>query len=343
MSKFHFYTNGEVTIKVYPESIIPEGFYKGKHNQKPAWNKGLTKDDPRVAKYARTGEQNSMFGKPAWNRGLTKETDERVLKYSKNLQGENNPMFGIHRDAWNKGLTKETSESVNKISKSHLGKDTWNKGLTKETDERLQIFSKPRPKEVRDKIRDTHLTDECRLKRYNTMKENGTFAKSKPEDLFYEFLQSYFSQDDIYRWYGKDSRYPFQCDFYISSIDLFIECNFFFTHGSHPFDFNNQDDVKELNRLKQVAEDKHGLYDANVYVWSELDVKKLQTAIDNNLNYMMFYSYSYEKPGEFMETPFYIVDNHELRFIDNEQSATTIESIFKKKNLEEQASRVELK
>ena len=60
-------------------------------------------------------------------------------------------------------------------------------------------------------------------------------------------------------------------------------------------------------------------------------------------NHNYFNSYGYEKPGEFMETPFYIVDNHELRFVNNEQSATTIESIFKKKNLEEQASRVELK
>jgi hypothetical protein len=41
---------------------------------KPPWNKGLTKKDPRVAKYANT---------PRWNKGLTKD-DPRVAKIYKN-------------------------------------------------------------------------------------------------------------------------------------------------------------------------------------------------------------------------------------------------------------------
>ncbi len=37
------------------------------------WNKGLTKEDPRVAKYAST---------PRWNKGKTKSTDDRVAEHA---------------------------------------------------------------------------------------------------------------------------------------------------------------------------------------------------------------------------------------------------------------------
>ena len=33
---------------------------------------------------------------------------------------------------------------------------------------------------------------------------------------------------------NKYDRYPFACDFYISSLDLFIECNYHWTHGGKP-------------------------------------------------------------------------------------------------------------
>ena len=53
----------------------------------------------------------------SWNKGLTKETDEGVLKISKNNKG---------RKAWNKGLTKETDIRVLKYSESNKGKHDHN-------------------------------------------------------------------------------------------------------------------------------------------------------------------------------------------------------------------------
>ena len=44
----------------------------------------------------------------------------------------------------------------------------------------------------------------------------------------------------------SDNRYPFLCDFYIEKLDLFIEYNGHWTHGSHPFDINNKNDILKL-------------------------------------------------------------------------------------------------
>ena len=65
---------------------------------------------------------------------------------------------------------------------------------------------------------------------------------SKSEDRVYDFLTSKFGKEDIERQYRSNS-YPFSCDFYIKSLDLYIECNFGWTHGKHWFDSNNKDDI----------------------------------------------------------------------------------------------------
>lgn len=77
------------------------------------------------------------------------------------------------------------------------------------------------------------------------MKENNSFPSNKEEDSFYNLLLQIFPKEDIERQYS-DSRYPFNCDFYIRSLDLFIELNFHFTHGFHPFNSNSKEDQIQL-------------------------------------------------------------------------------------------------
>lgn len=57
-----------------------------------------------------------------------------------------------------------------------------------------------------------------------TKRANKTFNRSKYEEYLYEELLNNFSAEDLYRQY-QDARYPFRCDFYIKSLDLFIEVN----------------------------------------------------------------------------------------------------------------------
>ena len=61
-------------------------------------------------------------------------------------------------------------------------------------------------------------------KAYGTKTKNNLFNTSQPEEMFYNELCKIFDKKDIYRQY-KEIRYPFDCDFYIKSLDLFIELN----------------------------------------------------------------------------------------------------------------------
>ena len=130
---------------------------------------------------------------------------------------------------------------------------------------------------------------------YATKRKNGTFNSSKPEDMSYVLLCEVFGKNDIERQH-KDDRYPFLCDFYVKSKDLYIECNYHWTHGKHWFDEKCEDDLKMLQQLKQKniekAQDGHvkNMYAHAIYVWTQLDLKKRDAAIKNQLNYKVFWN-----------------------------------------------------
>lgn len=121
---------------------------------------------------------------------------------------------------------------------------------------------------------------------YNTKQHNKTYKKSKQEDETYFKLISLFGISDVKRQY-KSEQYPFACDFYVKSLDLYIECNYHWTHGTHPFDINNKEDKIEYEKLLKGNVKK---YSVTLDVWCNRDVKKLEYAKKNNLNYLTFYS-----------------------------------------------------
>ena len=125
-----------------------------------------------------------------------------------------------------------------------------------------------------------------KIKEYNSKKKNNTFNTSKPEELIFNKLKSKFP--DVIHHYTTDSRYPFECDFYIPSKDLFIELHFHWTHGKEPFNENNVNHVKQLNLWKSKTTK---FYKIAINVWTNRDVKKLKIANKNNLNYKIFYTY----------------------------------------------------
>lgn len=129
---------------------------------------------------------------------------------------------------------------------------------------------------------------------WQTKRKNNSFNKSSIEDDYYQLLLTEFNEDDIIRQYSDD-RYPFKCDFYIKSLDLFIEVNYWWHHGPHPFHENDYNDIKLLEQLKQKSKNSKSYIEA-VRIWSLYDPLKLKTAKDNNLNYKMIYP-----EGEFYE------------------------------------------
>ena len=124
-------------------------------------------------------------------------------------------------------------------------------------------------------------------KMLETKRTNGTFNISQPETTLYDLIIATFGEDDILTQYDQDSRYPFCCDFYIKSRDMFIELNAFWTHGGHWYNPTAPCDTKTVQTwLSEGTE----FYKNAVDTWTISDAHKRQTAKDNNLNYIVFWS-----------------------------------------------------
>lgn len=124
---------------------------------------------------------------------------------------------------------------------------------------------------------------EIQIKIQESKRKNGTFNKSKDEDKSYNLLKEKFP--DVIRQYKSDI-YPFNCDFYIPSLNLYIECNYFWTHGFRPYT-ENDDDIKLVNEWKERNTE---FYDNAVETFTVRDVEKRNKAKENNLNYLEFFN-----------------------------------------------------
>ena len=60
-----------------------------------------------------------------------------------------------------------------------------------------------------------------------------------------------YGADDVKTEY-KEERYPYHCDVYIPSKDLFIELNLFFTHGGHPYSASRSQSSDSFCRSAQL-------------------------------------------------------------------------------------------
>ena len=276
--KFKYYhKDGE--IKGFPINDLPDpesGWEPGRGL--PAWNKGLTAEtDDRVAlngQHTReTRIENGTY--VAWNKGLKASEDPRVAKNIETRDATIKAKYGVDNisqlphDAWNKGLTKEIDERVAKISKSRTGQQAWNKG----------------------KKIGSHWTLDSFEKRYQTQLKNGTLGKNydtKAERDYLNYLLSIYDEADIIHPYMDKERYPFRCDFYIISEDKFIEIHANWTHGGRPYDPNDEECQKQLQDWQEKAKTSD-YYKNAIYTWTDLDVRKLEIAKKNNLNFEMIY------------------------------------------------------
>ena len=118
----------------------------------------------------------------------------------------------------------------------------------------------------------------------NTKRKNNSFNISKIEELSYMLLKEKY--EDVIRQY-KSELYPFVCDFYIPSLNLYIECNYHWTHGGHPYNENNKEDQILLEKWK-TKNTKY--YKCAIYTWTVRDVNKRNIAKQNNLNYIEFWN-----------------------------------------------------
>ena len=120
---------------------------------------------------------------------------------------------------------------------------------------------------------------------HETKKRNSSFTKSRPAEYCIQLLRDAGFTVELEKHYPETHR--LHCDAYVLELDLWIEFHFFWTHGKEPFDASNEEHVKllELYKARNTKQ-----YNAAVFTWSELDVRKRETAQKHGLNYRCFYN-----------------------------------------------------
>ena len=106
------------------------------------------------------------------------------------------------------------------------------------------------------------------------------------ENKIYKKLSKLFP--DTERQYMSE-QYPFFCDFYIPSLNLYIEYNGFPTHNNHPYDKENVDDIKEAEELYQKGLTSN-FYMHEYETWTQNDPFKVETARKNKIKLLVFYN-----------------------------------------------------
>ena len=129
---------------------------------------------------------------------------------------------------------------------------------------------------------------------------NGSYGKSSSEDVMYQCLCDLFGEDDVFRQHSSEI-YPFLCDFYIASRNLYIEFNALWTHGGHWFDENDAADIEKLRIWQEKALDSK-YYRNAVLVWTKSDPNKRMFAQKNGLNYLVFWDNALDDFNEWVTT-----------------------------------------
>ena len=205
-----------------------------------------------------------------------------------------------HDGAINPGQIEEFKLKAKQTSIEKYGVDNYNK--TEECKERIRqtclerygVTNYTKSSQYKDKYKNKIYVEEVTRKTYQTKKINQSFTTSKLESIIYNLLKEKFP--DCKRWYKEDPKYPFECDFYISFLDLFIEINFHWTHGFHPYNPQDPKDQETVRLWKEKAKELNykgkpkDFYKNAIYTWTVRDPLKRETARKNNLNWLEFFS-----------------------------------------------------
>lgn len=298
MVKGRKYVNKDGINKVIPpedmDKYLAEGWQLGNtnasHKGMTAWNKGLTKEtSASVAAIAssksgkaRSVETKQKISSSHTGKVLSEETKQKISESHKGCKHT--------EETKQKISTANTGHIVSEETRQKIRETSFGRQHSDEVKAKIGAAAKGRimSEEQRKHLSQIHLNLEFQNKLNQTKAQNGTFNTSQPEELYYNSLVQIYGKDDVIRQY-RDERYPFSCDFYIKSLDLFIELNLHWTHGEHSYDETNLEDIalKEELELKAKSSD---YYKNALYVWTDLDVRKQQIAKENNLNYRVVYS-----------------------------------------------------
>lgn len=178
-------------------------------------------------------------------------------------------------------VRKKISESLKKTYATTDARDKIRRSTInrfKKPEERQKIS-----KSIKALLRDPEKSFNRRYKSYLTMKKNGTFPTSGHEAAILELLKLKFST--VEQPY-MTKEYPFMCDFYIKDIDLYLEYNGCPEHQPD-LGFYDSKNSKHIARL-ETLQNSHNTN--AIKVWTKSDLLKRDTAKQNNLNWLAFFT-----------------------------------------------------
>ena len=140
-------------------------------------------------------------------------------------------------------------------------------------------------------------TPEYLIRQYTTKTKNKSWNKSKPELDTKELLEKAFGLDDVIYQTGKTPQlrelYPWNCDFYIKSLNLFIECQYGWAHGDkrahEPYNKLNPTHQEILSKWEK-KKSTHRYYGRAIQTWTVTDPKKRKWVEEHHLNFKEFFS-----------------------------------------------------
>jgi predicted nucleic acid-binding Zn ribbon protein len=138
---------------------------------------------------------------------------------------------------------------------------------------------------VKYKLRMSLNSEEVKSKIYNTKKRNNSFNKSTDEDLSYIYISELYPDVQRQVKYSKDRNYI--ADFYIPCLDLYIECDYHWTHGGHVYDKTN---VQDITKVKLWDSKNTKYYNNAINTWTKKDVEKRKFIESLKLNCLYFYN-----------------------------------------------------
>lgn len=167
-----------------------------------------------------------------------------------------------------------------------LERSKWSEDKERERSLKFMQNWANKSQEERDRITQQRVSNpsvnspEAIQKSKETKLKNHTYRVSKSEDKVYEQLVTILGKEDVIRGY-IDSRYPFNCDFYIPSKDLFIEYQGHQTHGNEPYDPTNLEHISQEELMMA--------HHIDTRTWTQRDPRKIELAKKNKIKLLLIY------------------------------------------------------
>ena len=299
MANKKWYTDGEKEIYISSEDEIPIGFYPGRISKIFELSKQISKELLYKIYIIENKPFNEVFGEL----NISRKDLRRLLTFYKIRKSPENRSKNNHykrppemvafiakkssntqKRNWEAKSAEYKSEISRKRRETMLNLDEETKNRKSEL---YRIYwsslSESERKEINDKrsesCRKVWKNPDTKRKQHETAEKNRLSQKKKlcrtiAEQKMYDALKAHYR--DLQYDVIVDSRYPYYCDFYIPSIDTFIELQAHPSHGKLP--------------VGMLSVDEYSAYKASwVDTFARRDVEKLETAKKSGIHLLRLY------------------------------------------------------